>query len=376
MKKKIICCLLISVMMVSGCISEKIEETKDSIASEEVDYTWEDDGEVIIVTYDVTGLTDSMISTFENQSGYEVKLIKLDDAGSILDHLMQYKGVQIADLALGLDNTYLQTALDNDVLWKHSYEGLPAMDVKALVPYDGPYAVPFDQGYMCLNYDTQIVDGVNYTVPTSLWDLTEDEWKGKVAFPSPETSSPGRAFMTATTDYFANDEDSTTDWTDWWAAMSANDVIITSGWSEAYETHYTGGYGEWTDGYVGDAHVVVSYCHSPGVEAWYSDNWTKSAALDLPRASFHQVEYAAAVQGGNLDTASAFIEYLLSQDVNNDMPTENFMYPVLEGSDLPEDKGYRYHSIIPEQPAEVSAKDISENMESWLQDWNKAMVDA
>ena len=250
------------------------------------------------------------------------------------------------------------------------------MDEKALVPYDGPYAVPFDQGYMCLNYDTQIVDGVNYTVPTSLWDLTEDEWKGKVAFPSPETSSPGRAFMTATTDYFANDEDSTTDWTDWWAAMSANDVIITSGWSEAYETHYTGGYGEWTDGYVGDAHVVVSYCHSPGVEAWYSGNWTKSAALDLPKASFHQVEYAAAVQGGNLGAASAFIEYLLSQDVNNNMPTENFMYPVLEGSDLPEDDGYRYHSVIPEQPADVSAKDISDNMESWLQDWNKAMVDA
>ena len=42
MKKKIVCCLLVSVMMVSGCLSEKIEDTKDSIASEEVDYTWED----------------------------------------------------------------------------------------------------------------------------------------------------------------------------------------------------------------------------------------------------------------------------------------------------------------------------------------------
>ena len=82
------------------------------------------------------------------------------------------------------------------------------------------------------------------------------------------------------------------------------------------------------------------------------------------------------MQGGNLGAASAFIEYLLSKDVNNNMPTENFMYPVLEGSDLPEDDGYRYHSVIPEQPADVSAKDISDNMESWLQDWNKAMVDA
>ena len=85
--------------------------------------------------------------------------------------------------------------------------------------------------------------------------------------------------MTATVDYFANDEDNQTDWTDWWTAMESNDAIITSGWTEAYVTHYTGGYGEYIEGYVGDAHMVVSYCHSPGVESWYNDNWTKSAAL-------------------------------------------------------------------------------------------------
>ena len=166
--------------------------------------------------------------------------------------------------------------------------------------------------------------------------------------------------MTATVDYFANDEDNQTDWTDWWTAMASNDAIITSGWTEAYVTHYTGGYGEYIEGHVGDAHMVVSYCHSPGVESWYNDNWTKSAALDLPRAAFHQIEYASAVEGGNLGAASEFIEYLLSEDVNVNMPTENFMYSVLEGTDLPEDKGYRFHSTVPAQAAEISASEIAE----------------
>ena len=112
------------------------------------------------------------------------------------------------------------------------------------------------------------------------------------------------------------------------------------------ETHYSGGYGIYEAGHVGDAHIVVSYCHSR-VEAWYGGNQTISAALDLPRASFHQVEYASAVQGGNLDAASAFIEYLLSEEVNINMPTENFMYSVLNNTDLPEDGGYRYHSVVP-----------------------------
>ena len=361
--------------MLSGCLSKAIDEKMNEEEKSPEEYVWEDDGELIIVTYDVTGLTDAMISEFENQTGYDVSLTKLDDAGSILTHLLQYKGVQVSDLAIGLDNTYLQTAIDNDVLWEH-FANFSNISESALTPYDGPLAVPFDQGYMCLNYDTEIVDGENMTVPTSLWELTENEWNGKVAIPSPETSSPGRAFMTATVDYFANDEDEDTDWTDWWTAMADNDAIITTGWSEAYETHYTGGYGEYTEGYVGDAHMVVSYCHSPGVEAWYNGNWTKSAALDLPRSAFHQVEYAAAVEGGNLDAASAFIEYLLSEEVNVNMPTENFMYSVLEGNDLPEDGGYRYHSTIPSQPAEISATQIAANMETWLEEWNSAMVAA
>ena len=269
-KKVTMICIFMSVMMLSGCISESIEQRLDGgevITPEE--YQWEDDGELVIVTYDVTGLTDELISEFENNSGYDVNLMKLDDAGSILNHLIQYKGAQIADLAIGLDNTYLQTAIDNNVLWQH-FANVSNISDSALSAYDGPLAVPFDQGYMCLNYDTEIVDGTNLKVPTSLWNLTEEEWKGKVAIPSPETSSPGRAFMTATVDYFANDEDNDTDWSDWWTAMALNDAIITSGWSEAYVTHYTGGYGEYVEGYVGDAHMVVSYCHSPGVESWYA----------------------------------------------------------------------------------------------------------
>ena len=373
--KIILFSMLIPFMMLSGCISESIEKKLEEEPEMPEEYQWEDDGELVIVTYDVTGLTDSMLSEFENQTGYEISLTKLEDAGSILSHLLQYKGVQVSDLAIGLDNTYLQTAIDNGVLWEH-FANFSNISESALIPYSGPLAVPFDQGYMCLNYDTEIVDGENMSVPTSLWNLTEDDWNGKVAIPSPETSSPGRAFMTATVDYFANDEDTNTEWTDWWTAMAENDAIITTGWSEAYETHYTGGYGEYTEGYVGDAHVVVSYCHSPGVEAWYNGNWTKSAALDLPRAAFHQVEYAAAIEGGNLDAASAFIEYLLSEEVNVNMPTENFMYSVLEDTDLPEDGGYRYHSTIPLQPAEVTAAQIAANMENWLEDWNTAMVAA
>jgi thiamine transport system substrate-binding protein len=310
-------------------------------------------------------------------------MLKLDDAGSILDYLIQNRGNTNVDLAIGLDNTYLQTAIEFDLLEEldlnksgmsapGSFPGRSSMD--PLEPYDGPLAVPYDMGYICLNYDTEAVDGENLSVPTSLEDLTGPEWRGKVALPSPVSSSPGRGFMLASLDYFDWQSDDGLQFTNWWSDMVANDVVITSGWTEAYETHYTGGYGEWTEGYIGDAHITVSYCHSPGVESYYNGNWTKSATLDIPKTSLFQVEYASAVSGGNALYAKKFIEYLISPEVNSMMPYENLMYSVLDGLDLPEEDGYRSNSQIPAAPASIPMEDIDDHMEAWLDQWNSAVT--
>ena len=341
------------------------------------------DGEIVIVTYDVLALSDDMISEFEKASGLNVTILKLDDAGSILDYLLQNRGNTNVDLAIGLDNTYLQTAIEFDLLEEvdldksamyapGSSEGRSAMD--PLGPYDGPLAVPYDMGYICLNYDTEAVDGENLSVPGTLEDLTGPEWRGKVALPSPVSSSPGRGFMLASLDYFDWQSDDGLEFSSWWSDMVANDVVITSGWTEAYETHYTGGYGEWTEGYIGDAHITVSYCHSPGVESYYNGNWTRSATLDIPKTSLFQVEYAAAVSGGNSLYAQEFIEYLVSPEVNSMMPYENLMYSVLDGLDLPEEDGYRSNSQIPADPASIPMEDIDDHMEAWLEQWNSAVT--
>ena len=102
--------------------------------------------------------------------------------------------------------------------------------------------MPFDQGDVCLNFDEDMLAEANMSIPTNLSELTEDAWKGKIAFPSPVTSSPGRAFLVATMEYFSLESEN--DAMSWWSAMIDNDAIITTGWTEAYETHYTGGNGK------------------------------------------------------------------------------------------------------------------------------------
>ena len=327
-----------------------------------------DDCVLTIVTYGIIAITDDVLNDFTNQTGVQVEMIRTDDAGGILEHLLLTQDNPQADLALGLDNTYLQTALQFDLLAEHNAE-IPNLDSKATAPYSGNKAVPFDQGYICLNADTQALSENNISFPSTLEELTSPDWKGRTAFPSPVTSSPGRAFMVATIDYFDQQTSNMTAF-DWWAEMAENDAIFTSGWTEAYETHYTGGYGIWNEGHIGDAWLTVSYCHSPGVEAYYGGNSTISAAVDIDYASFSQVEYAASVNGGGSKNAvNAFIEYLLSDEVNTNMPENNLMYSVLEGKDLPETDGYRYHSPVPTQPSTIEMDLIGQEMENWLKEW-------
>ena len=74
MKNRIVLlCIFMSAMMVAGCISEAIEDSVNDDDSNPDEYVWEDDGELVIVTYDVYGLTDEMLSEFENQTGYDIK---------------------------------------------------------------------------------------------------------------------------------------------------------------------------------------------------------------------------------------------------------------------------------------------------------------
>ena len=54
------------------------------------------------------------------------------------------------------------------------------------------------------------------------------------------------------------------------------------------------------------------------------------------------------------------------------MPENNYMYSVLEGEDLPEENGYRYHSPVPSIPAEISTERIDTEMETWIKDWRDA----
>jgi hypothetical protein len=57
---------ILSTVALSGCISQNIDDGGIIAPSK---YEWVDDGELVIATYDVYGLTDAMLEEFERQTG-------------------------------------------------------------------------------------------------------------------------------------------------------------------------------------------------------------------------------------------------------------------------------------------------------------------
>lgn len=355
--KTLLTCLLMTTTLFAGCLG-------DSGLGDDLP---EDSPVLRVLSYDAFGISEETLSEFENESGFFVELTRAGDAGGVLATAIQTQGTGLYDLVLGVDNSYLGAALHAELFGELDVDR-SGLSARALAAYDGPLAIPFDVGSVCLNVDSTHVDGDNVTMPESLWDLTDENWTGKVAVQNPRSSSPGRSFAIAVADHLGEEA------VDWWTAMNANEVIVADGWTTAYEIHYSGGYGQWYDGFIGDAHAVVSYCHSPGVEAYFGENYTTSVAVDIPGASFGQIEYAAMLAGSKMATeANLFVEWLISEEINSQMPTLNYMYPAIEGGDLPEDAGYRWHSLVPTD-ADVTPAEIDANIVGWLEDWDTAMA--
>ena len=66
--------------------------------------------------------------------------------------------------------------------------------------------------------------------------------------------------------------------------------------------------------------------------------------------------------------------YLLTEEINRNMPENNLMQSVLTNASWPETDGYRYHTDEPILNAEITIERIGAEMETWLLNWTEATV--
>src|SRR5690625_4071465 len=128
--------------------------------------------------------------------GTEIIFVSPGSGGETLARILaeQDTGGTQADVFIGLSDTLLPRALARDVLEPLDKSALPNLaHVPAALDFDETgHAVPFDNGYITIIYDSEALSADD--LPSSLDDLADPRFAKQLIAIAPRTSSVGHAF--------------------------------------------------------------------------------------------------------------------------------------------------------------------------------------
>jgi thiamine transport system substrate-binding protein len=319
---------------------------------------------ITLVTHDSFAASKSVLAAFTRQSGVKVRILQSGDAGAALNQaiLASEGGEPLGDVFFGVDNTFLTRALDSGVFERYTPKALA--NVPREYQLDGTHHLtPIDHGDVCINYDKRWFARQGVTPPTTLDDLTKPAYKGKLVVENPATSSPGLAFVLATVTRYGVDG-----WRRYWEQLRANDVKVDDGWESAYEGDFSQG------GNKGTYPLVVSYSSSPPAAVYFSKPQPKTSPVGTMLDScFRQVEFAGVLKGTTHRAAARkFVDFLLSQSFQEDVPLQMFVFPVRDGIALP--PVFEKFADQPSDPLSLPASEIGRHRDEWIDQWTNTVL--
>ncbi|PIE97714.1 MAG: thiamine ABC transporter substrate-binding protein [Treponema sp.] len=277
-----------------------------------------DENVVVVYAYDSFvaewGPGPEIIKRFEEATGYKVEFFICEDAGTVLSKAILEKNSPQADVLVGIDNFLIQKARRADVLTPYIPKNKNNITSADLVFAKDYLLTPYDYGYFAFMYDTNS----KIPAPKSLKDLLKPEYKKSIVLMDPRISTPGLGFLMWTKAVFGKD------YLNYWKKLDNSVLTITPGWSSGYNL-FT----------AGEAPLVSSYTTSMAYHVKY-DKTERYQALIFPEGHIRQIEGLGLVKNArNPKGAKAFIEFMLTKEVQQLLTETQWMYPVALKGNLP-----------------------------------------
>ncbi|MCK8484548.1 thiamine ABC transporter substrate-binding protein [Aliiroseovarius sp. S2029] len=282
---------------------------------------------------------------FEAQCNCDLQFI----TGDVLPRILLEGERTEADVVIGLNTDVTARARATGLFALHG------QDVSGLtmpVDWTDDVFLPFNYGYTAFIYDNTKME----TPPASFEALLDMPDDVKIVLQDPRSSISGLALLLWVKAIYGDDAPQA------WERLAPKVLTVTQGWSESY--------GMFTDG---EADMVLSYTTSPAYHIIAEDDMSKSAAI-FEEGHYLFVELAAKLKTTDQpELASAFMDYVLSEEFQKAIPTANWSYPSkLDASLLPEKfelLGVPGKAIFfPEDEAEALRKPA---LDEWLAAFSK-----
>ena len=317
-----------------------------------------------VMTHDSFAASETVITTFEKANNVKVSFLKSGDAGAALNKAILTKDAPLADVFYGVDNTFLSRALEAGIYMPYSSPLLAKIPAEfKLDPQNR--AQPVDYGDVCINFDKAYFSSKGLPVPVTLEDLARPEYKDLLVMENPATSSPGLAFLLATIDHFGANG-----YLEYWKSLRTNGLVVVDSWETAYYTNFSGSSGH------GSQPLVVSYASSPAAEVVFATTKLTDSPIGSilgPGTCFRQIEFVGILKGTRqLALARKFVDFMLDQQFQQDMPLQMYVYPVNPQASLPQE--FVKYAQTATQPATPDPALIAANRDKWIADWTAAVL--
>lgn len=325
---------------------------------------WPAIGEVaprlVVYTYDSFvswGPAKQIEAGFEKQHNVDVVFVAPASSGEMLARLISEMetGGTDADVFVGLSDTYLSRVHNRNVFLPVDATKVPNLTA---IPKDLHFDVkgqvlPFDHGCITLVYNTKALKPAD--LPKSFEDLTLPRFKRKIIAIDPRTSSVGHAFLMWTIHHYGEKG-----FADYWRRLSPNLLTIAGSWSSAYKMFTNG-----------DAPIVISYATDTAYAVMEGKGPIYSV-LPLDNAGYRQIEGVGIVRTSkNVKLAQAFVNYLLSPEVQSLIPTTNWMYPANPKAKLPAE--WEKYARPPQRSVRIDSDELGRKEATWLREWAMAV---
>ena len=312
---------------------------------------------VTLVTYDSYLISDETLAAFTKETGVNVDVVRAGDGGQVVNRAILTKDNPEGDVLFGVDNNLLSRALNNDLFQAYQPAAISEVPQEFVDGTEG-VVTPIDTGDVCINIDKAGLAQRDLDPPQSLDDLTDPAYRGLLVVENPATSTPGLAFLLTTVDRYGADG-----FADYWQQLADNEVVVENSWDSAYYQRFSGGSGE------GKLPLVVSYASSPAAEVIFAEKPTKEAPTSaLLDSCYRQIEYAGLLAGAaNPAGGKALLDFMLTRTYQDDLPLNNFVYPVLPTAEVPAE--FDEYAPKPTQPAQLPAAEVDANREDWVEQW-------
>ncbi|UYP45234.1 hypothetical protein NEF87_001519 [Candidatus Lokiarchaeum ossiferum] len=321
------------------------------------------------------------IDAYANYSGISkdsIQIEYLEDANTIVSRAVLEKENPVADVIIGIDNVLIHTAKSQQILAPYESPTLSNISTDLVQYLDSDfYVLPYDYGIIALYYNTMNINSTSNPElkELTLQDILDYDLDKQLIVENPTLSSPGLGFLLWTIAVFGDPSIGfegllNQDWRDWWNKASS-DIRITPSWGAAFTEWYEEG---------SNRSMMVSYGTSPAYSACLYNDPSQKAIVSHEKNqenAWLQIEGLGLVKDApHEDQAKDFIDWFLSDELQNNIAEHNWMYPANSNVNV---SSTFADAVI--SPADVTIlndlitpKMLNDNLESWKVGWEELIV--